>query len=102
MARGKPEPVEGSLLIMDGDQLYDLEPPWSGRRSDDDLVAFFLVEDGFADGRRCGDQALFGVGIFRHDELIDELSTGRLAQRDGGPKAGFAVRDALQVHQRNL
>src|SRR5262245_46865934 len=64
----------------------------------DDLVAFFLVQERAADGRRGGDEAFVDVGVFRHHELIDD----RLAvfqQRDGGSETDLVLRDLVEVHQ---
>ena len=53
-------------------QLHDLESAAAVRGRDDRLVSFFLVEQGAADRRGRRDHAVLGIGVFRHDELIDD------------------------------
>ena len=48
--------VGRDLFVVDREQLDDLEPLAAVRRRDDDLVAFFLVEERAADRRRGRDQ----------------------------------------------
>ena len=72
------------------------------RRDDLDLVAFFLVQDGAADRRGGGDHALLGVGVFGHHELVDDRVAVLDAKVHGRSEARAVVRDAIQVHHRDL
>ena len=72
-----------------------------GRR-DVDLVAFFLVEQRPANRRRGGDHALLDVGVFGHDQLVDDRLAVAVLEVDGRAEADLVVRDLVEVHQRDL
>jgi hypothetical protein len=87
---------------VDGHQLDQLECLRPCRRNDLDVVAFFLVEDRAADRGGRGDHPLLRVGIFRHDELVDEHRAVLVAKMHRGTERRLVARNALEIHELNL
>src|SRR5579859_8286200 len=60
-------------IIVNGDELNDFESFSAGRSGDLYFVADLSVQESFADGRSCGDEAFFGVHFFAADEFVFDL-----------------------------
>src|SRR5262245_50429683 len=99
--RSAPSVPSVALFVVDGHELQDFELAGAVRRGHRDFIAFFLVQELAADRRRGGNKALLRVGVFRHDELVLEF-VFVLTDGDARAETGLAVRNAVDVHERDL
>ena len=88
---------------MNGGEFEDLELALAVRGNDRGDVADFFAEEGAADGRGGGDEALGDVGLFAGDELVGELLVlGGVEYYYGGAEADLVAGDVVEVDHGEL
>src|SRR5580700_792155 len=90
----------GLGFVVDRHQLQNFQLAFAIRRDHGGHIADLLANNGFADGRGGGDQALADVRLFAGDELVlDFLIFRDVVDQHGRAEGGAVARDVGQVDE---
>src|ERR1039457_5074583 len=104
----KNQPIARVAVIsldyfVDGGELADLQFFGSAGAHNLDLVTHFLVEQGAPDGRRGGDPAIGGIGLFAGHQVISELFVAfDVEHNHGGTEAHLVMPNLVHIDHRHV